>query len=105
MRDAKGKRQKYLNNEIARLERLVSHFKIKDEGYSNLKQIVKENVKVVLSEKRVLISISFVALIQTLKDDPQMVNIIQNMPCANDGNNIKIITLTSPNTLNPIRIG
>jgi hypothetical protein len=33
------------------------------EGYSKLKQIVKENGKVVLSEKRVLISISFAAVI------------------------------------------
>jgi hypothetical protein len=45
----------------------------------------KENVKAVLSEKRVLISISFAAVIQTLKDNPQMINLIQNIPCANDG--------------------
>jgi hypothetical protein len=42
-------------------------------------------VKVVLSENKKLISISFVALIQTLKDDPQMVKLIQNTPGANDG--------------------
>ncbi len=67
--ERKRKEAENLNNELSRLEALVSHFKIKDEGYSNLKQIVKENVKVVLSEKRVLISISFVAVIQTLKDE------------------------------------
>jgi hypothetical protein len=59
------------------------------EGYSKLMQIVKENVKVVLSENRKLISISFVALIQTLKDDPQMVRLIQNMPNANDSEQYK----------------
>jgi hypothetical protein len=55
------------------------------EGYSKLTQIVKENGKAVLSEKRVLISVSFVALIQTLKNDPEMVKSIQSMPSANDG--------------------
>jgi hypothetical protein len=55
------------------------------EGYSNLKQVVKENVKVVLSENKKLISISFVALIQTIKADPQMVKIIQDIPGANGG--------------------
>jgi F0F1-type ATP synthase gamma subunit len=54
-------------------------------SYSKLKQIVKENVKAVLSENKKLISISFVALIQTIKADPQMVKLIQNIPCANDG--------------------
>jgi hypothetical protein len=55
------------------------------EVYSKLKQIVKENIKVVLSENKKLISVSFVALIQTLKADPQMVNLILNIPSANDG--------------------
>jgi hypothetical protein len=55
------------------------------EGYSMIKQIVKENIKVVLSENKKLISISFVALIQTIKADPQMVNLILNIPSANDG--------------------
>jgi hypothetical protein len=58
-----------------------------DEGYSKLKQIAKENVKVLLSENKKLISISFVALIQTIKADPQMVKLIQNIPSANDGEN------------------
>ena len=54
-----------------RLERLIANI-LNREGYSKLMQIVKENVKVVLSEKRVLISISFAAVIQTLKADPQI---------------------------------
>jgi len=54
------------------------------EDYSKLKAIAKEN-KVVLSENKKLISISFVALIQTIKADPQMVKSIQNMPSAHDG--------------------
>jgi hypothetical protein len=39
----------------------------------------------VLSENKKLISIAFVALIQTIKADPQMVKLIHNMPGANDG--------------------
>jgi septal ring factor EnvC (AmiA/AmiB activator) len=66
-----------------RLERLIANM-LNGEGYFKVKQIVKENVKAVLSEKRVLISLSFVALIQTLKGNPQMVNLIQNIPTAND---------------------
>jgi len=54
------------------------------EGYSMIKQIVKENIKVVLSDKKILISVSFAALIQTLKADPQMVKLIQNILSAND---------------------
>jgi hypothetical protein len=55
------------------------------EGYSKLKEVAKENVKVVLSENKKLISISIEAVIQTLKDNPQMVKLIQNIPTANDG--------------------
>ena len=46
-----------------------------------LKPTAKEPNKLVLKE---LISVSFVALIQTIKADPQMVNLIQNMTTTND---------------------
>jgi hypothetical protein len=49
------------------------------EGYTKLKAIVKENVKGVLLENKKLISVSFAALIQTLKNDPQMVKLIYNI--------------------------
>ena len=62
---------------------------IDEEGYSKLKQIVNENIKAVLAENKKLISILFVALIQTIKADPQMVNLIQNMPSTNDGEQYK----------------
>jgi hypothetical protein len=71
------------------------------EGYSNLKKVAKENVKVVLSENTKLIPIAFAAIIQTLKDNPQMVNLIQNMPNANDGeqhkNNTNIVKYLESN--------
>jgi hypothetical protein len=55
------------------------------EGYSNLKQIVKENVKDILSENKKLIPVSFAALIQMLRADPEMVKLICSIPTANDG--------------------
>jgi hypothetical protein len=71
-----------------RLEKLIANI-LTGEDYSKLKAIAKENVKVVLSENKRLISISFVALIQTIKADTQMVNLIQNMPSTNDGEQLK----------------
>jgi ethanolamine utilization protein EutP (predicted NTPase) len=70
-----------------RLENLIANILSDDnEGYSKLKQILKENVKAALSEKRTLISVSFAAIIQTLKSDPQMANLIYSIPInANNG--------------------
>ena len=67
-----------------RIEKVITNV-LNREGYLKFKQIVKENVKVVLSENKKLISISFAALIQTLKADPEMVKLVQNIPSANDG--------------------
>jgi hypothetical protein len=67
-----------------RIERLIANL-LNGEGYFKVKQIIKENVKAILAYNKQLISISLVALIQTLKDDPEMVKLIQNMPSANDG--------------------
>jgi chromosome segregation ATPase len=78
-----------LSDKKDRLERVIANILNNEEGYSKLNQIVKENVKAVLSEKRVLISISFTAVIQTLKIDPQMVKLIQNITGANDGEHYK----------------
>jgi hypothetical protein len=46
-------------------------------------------VKVVLSGNRKLVSISFVAIIQTLKDNPEMIKLINNIPRMNDGEQYK----------------
>jgi hypothetical protein len=56
------------------------------EGYSKLKAIVKENIKAVISENKELISVSFAAIIQTLRTDPQMANLIYSIHInANNG--------------------
>jgi septal ring factor EnvC (AmiA/AmiB activator) len=86
-----------------RLERLIANV-LNGEDYSKLRQIVKENVKVVLSDNKKLIAISFVALIQTIKADPQMIKLIQDMPSANDGEQYKDNIITLPSILNTIRI-
>jgi hypothetical protein len=59
------------------------------EGYSMIKQIAKENVKAVLADNKILILVSFAALLQTLKADPEMGKLIQNIPSANDGGQYK----------------
>jgi hypothetical protein len=77
-----------LTHKKDKLEKLIANI-LNGQGYLKLKQIVKENVKAVLSDNKILISISFVALIQTLKADPQMVNLIQNISSANGGEQYK----------------
>jgi len=77
-----------LSDKKDKLEKLIANI-LNGEGYSMIKQIAGENVKVVLSENKKLISVSFVALIQTLKADPQMVKFIQNIPYTNDGEQYK----------------
>jgi hypothetical protein len=68
-----------------RIERLIANILNDDnEGYSKLKQIIKETVKVILSENKQVISISFAALIQTLKANPEMMKLIYNTSIVND---------------------
>jgi hypothetical protein len=76
------------------------------EGCSELKQFVKENIKAVLAEKKILLSTAFTALLQTLKDDPELVNLIYSISSANDGeqhkdnNAIKYIEVNKHKILN-----
>jgi hypothetical protein len=86
-----------------RIEKFIANILNDNEGYSNLKQVAKENVKAVLSDNKMLISTAFAAMIQTLKADPHIVKLIQNIPHANDGEQHKMI-LTLSTTLNLIRI-
>jgi hypothetical protein len=83
-----------------RIEKMIANI-LNGEGYSKLNQIVKENVKAVLSDNKKLISISFVALIQTLKTDQQMAKLIQNIRSTNDGeqhkNNTNIVKYLESN--------
>jgi predicted transcriptional regulator len=69
-----------------RIEKLIANIQSNNnEGYSKLKHIVKENVKAVLAENKQVISISFAALIQTLKSNLEMTKLIYNTPKGNGG--------------------
>jgi hypothetical protein len=67
-----------------RIEKLIANI-LNGEGYSKIKQIVKENVKAGLAENKKLISVSFAVIIQTLRTDPQTINVIYKILAANDG--------------------
>jgi seryl-tRNA synthetase len=68
-----------------RIEKLIEKILNNDnEGYSMLKQLVKENVKAALSENKKVISVALTALVQTLTSDPQTINIIYKIQAANE---------------------
>ena len=68
--DCKRKEQQVqeLGDKKNRLEKLIANI-LNGEGYSKLRQIIKENVKAVLSDNKTLISTAFAALVQTLQND------------------------------------
>ena len=69
-----------------RLEKFVANILKKyNEVYSKLKQFVRA----VLSDNKILLSTPIVALLQTLKADPQLARLIQNITTANDGEHNK----------------
>jgi copper chaperone CopZ len=55
-----------------RIEKLIANI-LNGEGCSKLKQVAKESIKVVLSDNKILISASFAALIQTIKNDAEWI--------------------------------
>jgi predicted DNA-binding protein YlxM (UPF0122 family) len=74
-----------LTTQKDRLEKLIANL-LNGEGYSKIKQILEENVKAVLSDNTILTSAAFAAIIQTLRSDPQMANLIYSISInANNG--------------------
>jgi hypothetical protein len=73
-----------LSDKKNRLEKWITNV-LNGEGYSKLKEVIKENIKDLLSDNKMVISVSFTAMIQTLKADPQMVKLVQNIPTVNNG--------------------
>src|SRR5215217_154604 len=72
-----------------RMEKSIANI-LNEESYSKLKQIIKENIRDILSNNKILISTAFAALLQTLKDNPEMANLNYNISIANndkDNNN------------------
>ena len=92
-----------------RIEKLIATMlSDENEDYTKLKAIVKENVKAILSDNKIVISTAFASLVQTLQNDPEMIKAIYNIyPLRTIMNNtkiIKIITITLRTTLKPISI-
>jgi transposase len=56
-----------LNNEKARLEALVSHFKSNNEEYLKIKQTAEEKVKSVLIEGKILLKFATFSVIESLR--------------------------------------
>jgi hypothetical protein len=85
--DCKRKEQQVqeLSAQKDRLEKWIAKVSNNDE----LKQMVNENVKAALSENKQIISVAFTALLQTLKSDPRMINIIHKILTANNSDNHK----------------
>ena len=89
--DCKRKEQQLqeLIDKKDRIEKLIANI-LNGEGYSKLKQIVKENIKAILAENKQVISVAFIALLQTLKTDPEMIKAIYNISTnTNDGEQYK----------------
>jgi hypothetical protein len=80
--DCKRKQQQVqaLTAQKDRLEKWIAMISNNDE----LKQLVKENVKAALSENKQVISIAFIALLQTLRSDPQMIDTVYKILTVND---------------------
>jgi hypothetical protein len=79
-----------LTDKKDRIEKIFASMLSDDnEDYTKLKAIVKESVKDVLFDNKIIISTAFAAVIQTITADPQMVKLIQNMPSANDSEQYK----------------
>jgi hypothetical protein len=89
-----------LTDKKDRIEKFIANI-LNGEVYSKLQQIVKENVKAVLFDNKILVSAAFAAIIETLKIDPQMVNVIHNISTMNHGeqdkNNNNITTYPEVN--------
>jgi chromosome segregation ATPase len=64
-----------------RLEKWIANVSNNDD---ELKRLVKANVKAALSENKLVISVAFTALLQTLKNDPEMVNLVYSISSTND---------------------
>jgi hypothetical protein len=82
--ERKRQEAEYLNNEITRLEALVSQFKSNDGEYHKIKQRVEEEVSSVLTDGKVLLHFAIASVIEALRRNPDKYNnlLVYNMPSA-----------------------
>jgi len=63
-----------LNNEITRLEALVSRFKSNNEEYRKIKQRAEEEVRSVLTHGKVLVQFALASVIEAIRRNPDIYN-------------------------------
>jgi hypothetical protein len=72
--ERKRQEAEYLNNEITRLEALVSRFKSNNEEYLKIKQRVEEEVRSVLTDGKVLLQFALTSVIEAFRRNPGKYN-------------------------------
>jgi hypothetical protein len=73
----KRQEAEHLNNELSRLESLVSRFKTNNEEYLNkIKQAAEEKVKDVLTNSKLLLKFATFSVIESLRSYPELYNFV-----------------------------
>jgi hypothetical protein len=65
-----------LYNEKASIENLVTHFKNNNEEYLKIKQAAFEEVKSVLTDDKLLLKFATLAVIESLRSNPELYNLV-----------------------------
>jgi hypothetical protein len=72
--ERKRQEAEYLNNEITRLEALVSRFKSNNEECRKIKQRAEEEVRSVLTDGKVLLQFALTSVIEAFRRNPDKYN-------------------------------
>jgi hypothetical protein len=72
--ERKRQEAEHLNNEITRLEAIVSRFKSNNEEYRKIKQRAEEEVNSVLIDGKVLLEFALASVIEALRRNPDKHN-------------------------------
>jgi hypothetical protein len=63
-----------LNNEISRLEAIISRFKNNKEKYLKIKKTVEEEVRSVLTDSKVFLRFALASVIESIRRNPEKYN-------------------------------
>jgi hypothetical protein len=72
--NSKRQEAENLNNELSRLEALVTYFKNNNEEYLKIKKIVEEEVSRVLVDGKVLLQFALISVIEAIRRNPDKYN-------------------------------
>jgi hypothetical protein len=65
--DRKRQESEHLNNDISRLENIISQFKNNNEEYLKIKKGVEEEVRIVLTDSKVLLQFALASIIEAIR--------------------------------------